>query len=64
MPLRVRVSTKASLFEERKQQNIQHGYTIENEQPIPMNGLCSFTAVKDDPPPETYEYQGSKEPQV
>jgi hypothetical protein len=64
MRLRIRVSTKASLFQERKQQHIQRGYRIEDEQPTPLNGLCSFTAVKDDPPAETYEHQVSKEPQL
>jgi hypothetical protein len=49
MPLRIRVSTKAAAFEERKQQHIQLGYRIEDERPTPVNGLCSFIAVKEDP---------------
>jgi len=49
MPLKIRVSTKAVNFEERKQQHIQLGYRIEDERPIPVNGLCSFMAVKEDP---------------
>jgi len=56
MPLRIRVSTKAAVFQERKEQLIQRGYRIEDEQPIPVNGLCSFTAVKDDPAQENFDY--------
>ncbi len=41
-----RISTRADLFETRKQQYLQAGYRIENEQPTPMNGLCSFVAVR------------------
>ena len=43
--MRVRVTTRADLFEERKQQLIERGYRIEDERPIPVNGLCSFIAV-------------------
>jgi hypothetical protein len=41
-----RISTRADLFETRKQQYLQSGYRIENEQPTPINGLCSFVAVR------------------
>jgi len=44
--MRIRVTTKANLFEKRKQQLIEHGYRIEDEQPVPVNGLCFFIAVK------------------
>lgn len=44
--MRIRVATKANLFEERKRQHLERGYQIEDEQPIPVNGLCSFIAVK------------------
>jgi hypothetical protein len=37
------------LFEERKQQHIERGYRIEDERPIPVNGLCSFIAVSEIP---------------
>lgn len=47
--MRIRVTTKANLFEERKQQHIERGYRIEDEQPIPVNGLCSFIAVSEIP---------------
>ena len=47
--MRIRVTTKAGLFEERKQQHIERGYRIEDERPIPVNGLCSFIAVKEEP---------------
>jgi hypothetical protein len=46
MAMRIRVTTRADLFEERKQQHIEHGYRIEDERPIPVNGLCSFIAVR------------------
>jgi hypothetical protein len=45
MAMRIRVTTRADLFEERKQQHIERGYRIEDEHPIPVNGLCSFIAV-------------------
>jgi hypothetical protein len=47
MAMRIRVTTRAELFEKRKQQHIERGYQIEDEQPIPVNGLCSFIAVKE-----------------
>jgi hypothetical protein len=45
--MRIRVTTRANLFEERKKQHIEHGYRIEDERPIPVNGLCSFIAVRE-----------------
>ncbi len=45
--MRIRVTTRADLFEERKQQHIERGYRIEDERPIPVNGLCSFVAVRE-----------------
>lgn len=56
MALRIRVTTRRETFEQRKQQHIELGYRIEEEQPIPVNGLCSFFAVKDDPQPEVFGY--------
>lgn len=56
MALRIRVTTKRETFELRKQQHTQLGYRIEDEQTVPVNGLCSFVAVKDDPVPEVFEY--------
>jgi hypothetical protein len=47
MVMRIRVTTKADLFEKRKQQHIERGYRIEDERPTPINGLCSFTAVQE-----------------
>ena len=47
--MRVRVTTRAELFEERKQQHIELGYRIEDEQRIPVNRLCSFIAVQELP---------------
>jgi hypothetical protein len=49
MAMRIRVTTRADFFEERKQQHIERGYRIEDERPIPVNGLCSFTAVSEIP---------------
>ena len=45
--MRIRVTTKADLFEQRKLQHIERGYRIEDERPIPVNGLCSFVVVKE-----------------
>ncbi|MGA7796074.1 MAG: hypothetical protein WCA19_23830 [Candidatus Acidiferrales bacterium] len=45
--MRVRVTTRADLFEERKQQHIGRGYRIEDKRPIPVNGLCTFIAVSE-----------------
>jgi hypothetical protein len=45
--MRIRVTTRAELFEERKQQHIDRGYRIEDERPIPVKGLCSFVAVRE-----------------
>ena len=45
--MRIRVTTSANLFEERKQQHIERGYRIEDERPTPVNGLCSFIAVSE-----------------
>lgn len=56
MSLRIRVSTKASTFQERKAQHIRQGYRIEDERPVPANGLCSSVAVKDDPVPDSFEW--------
>ena len=47
--MRIRVTTRAELFERRKQQHIERGYRIEDEQSIPVNGFCSFTAVSEMP---------------
>jgi hypothetical protein len=47
MAMRILVTTKADLFEKRKQQHIERGYRIEDERPIPVNGLCSFIAVRE-----------------
>jgi hypothetical protein len=47
MAMRIRVTTRTELFEQRKQQHIERGYRIEDEQPTPINGLCSFIAVQE-----------------
>ena len=47
--MRIRVTTRAELFEQRKQQHIERGYRIEDERPIPVNGLCSFIVVSEIP---------------
>lgn len=53
MALRVRVITRADLYEKRKQEHIEGGYRIEEEQPIPVNGFCSFIAVRELPVSDT-----------
>jgi len=45
--MRIRVTTRASLYEKRKQEHIERGYRIEEERPIPVNGFCSFIAVRE-----------------
>lgn len=47
--MRIRVTTRADLFEQRKQQHIERGYRIEDERPIPANGFCSFIAIREMP---------------
>ena len=46
MSQKIRVTTKTELFESRKQEHLRAGYRIEDEQPVPVNGLCSFKAVR------------------
>ena len=46
MNQRIRITTRANQFEQRKQEHLRAGYLIEDEQPFPMNGFCSFTAVR------------------
>ena len=45
--MRIRVTTRADLFEKRKQEHIDRGYRVEDERPIPLNGFCSFIAVRE-----------------
>ena len=47
--MRIRVTTRADLLEKRKQEHIGRGYCIEDERPVPVNGFCSFIAVRDLP---------------
>ena len=47
--MRIRVTTRADLFEKRKREHIERGYFIEDERPIPVNGFCSFVAVREIP---------------
>ena len=51
--MRIRVTTCADLFEERKRQHIERGFRVEEECSIPVNGFCSFVAVKDTPISDT-----------
>ena len=53
--MRIRVSTKAELYEQRKQQHIERGYRIEDERPKPVNGLCSFIAVREEAQSDSVE---------
>jgi hypothetical protein len=47
--MRILVTMRADLFEKRRRQHLERGYRIEDERPIPINGLCSFVAVRDTP---------------
>jgi hypothetical protein len=55
MAMRIRVTTRADLYEKRKQEHIEHGYRIEDERPISVNGFCYFIAVRDMPVSDTVE---------
>jgi len=45
--MRIRVTTRANLYEKRKREHVERGYRIEDERPIPVNGFCSFIAVRE-----------------
>jgi hypothetical protein len=45
--MRIRVTTRANLYEKRKQEHVERGYRIEDERPIPVNGFCSFIVVRE-----------------
>jgi len=49
MAMRIRVTTRAGLYERRKQEHIDCGYRIEEERPIPVNGFCTFVAARELP---------------
>jgi hypothetical protein len=53
MAMRIRVTTRANLYEKRKQEHIERGYRVEDERPIPVNGFCSFVAVRELPASDT-----------
>jgi hypothetical protein len=55
MAMRIRVTTRADLYESRKKEHMDRGYRIEEERPIPVNGLCSFIAVYERPIADTLE---------
>jgi len=41
------VTTRADLFEKRKQEHIERGYPVEDQRPIPVNSFCSFVAGRE-----------------
>ena len=45
--MRIRVTTRAELYEKRKQEHIARGYRIEEERAVPVNGFCSFMVVRE-----------------
>lgn len=47
--MRIRVTTRADLFDQRKREHIECGYRIEDERPMPVNGFCSFVVVREIP---------------
>jgi hypothetical protein len=49
MVRKVLVTTRADLFEQRKQEYLRAGCQVENEQPMPFRGMCSFTVVVPSP---------------
>ena len=49
MARKVLVTTRADLFEQRKQEYLRTGCQVENEQPMPFRGMCSFTVVVPSP---------------
>ena len=51
--MRFRVTTRADFYEKRKQEHIERGYRIEDERPIPVNGFCSFIAMREMPVSDT-----------
>jgi len=46
MTQKIRVTTRADQFDKRKQEHLLVGYQIEDEQPVPINGFCAFTAIR------------------
>lgn len=44
--MRVLVTTRADLYERRKEELIARGYEVEEERPTPVNGFCSFVGVR------------------
>ena len=58
--MRIRVTTRAHLYEERKRQHLERGYHIEDERPIPVNGFCSFIAVRAPPVSDTLSDSGAE----
>lgn len=53
--MRIRVTTRADLYEKRKQEHIERGYRIEDERPVPINGFCSFIAMREMPVSDTVD---------
>lgn len=47
--MKIRVTTRANLFEERKREYIERGYRIEDERPVPVTGFCSFVVIRGTP---------------
>jgi hypothetical protein len=45
----LRIFDGSILLKVGAQQHIELGYRIEDEQPTPVNGLCSFIAVRELP---------------
>jgi hypothetical protein len=53
MAVRIRVTTRADLYEKQKQEHTERGYRIEDKRPIPVNGFCSFIAIREMPVSDT-----------
>jgi hypothetical protein len=55
MAMRIRVTTRADLYEKRKQEHLERGYRIEEERPVPVNGFCTFVAVRELPASNAFD---------
>ena len=51
--MRIRVTTRAELYEKRKQELIERGYRIAEERSVAVNGYCSFVAESETPISDT-----------
>ena len=53
--MRIRVTTRADLYEKRKQEHIERGYRIAEEWPIPVNGFCPLLRLGSEQRPTNFQ---------